>query len=256
MTFYLGTDRPLWLETLDVPLFLSNVTLRKRRRLPRARVAWALDSGAYTELERHGRFRDSPAAYAERVQVYADEVGRLAWAAPQDWPAAPPALAKTGLTVAEHVERTVQSYLDLRELSPHVIPALQGWRVEDYLTCVELYRQAGVDLALAPVVAVGSIAPRQGTPEAGRIVRALAELGLRLHGLGVKTWGLLAYGHLLESADSFAWSLDARFADPLPGCTHAHCTACHRYALRWRSALLDRFEHADRARQRQLELAF
>lgn len=37
----------------------------------------------------------------------------------------------------------------------------------------------------------------------------------------------------LTSADSLAWSLRARFAHPLPGCTHQRCSSCPRFALRW-----------------------
>ena len=37
----------------------------------------------------------------------------------------------------------------------------------------------------------------------------------------------------LTSADSLAWSLRARFAPPLPGCTHQRCSSCPRFALRW-----------------------
>jgi hypothetical protein len=35
-------------------------------------------------------------------------------------------------------------------------------------------------------------------------------MGIRLHGFGVKADGLAAYGPLLASADSYAWSYAAR----------------------------------------------
>jgi hypothetical protein len=84
---------------------------------------------------------------------------------------------------------------------------------------------------------------RQGTVEAGRILTALHEAGLRrLHGFGVKTLGLAAFGQLLISADSMAWSVDARRrGSPLAGCTrHRNCANCLRYALAWRADLLRR----------------
>jgi integrase len=57
----------------------------QRRRLPRARCRWALDSGGFTELSLFGRWQTTPAAYAAAVARYTDQIGKLAWASPQDW---------------------------------------------------------------------------------------------------------------------------------------------------------------------------
>jgi hypothetical protein len=62
---------------------------------------------------------------------------------------------------------------------------------------------------------------------------------LKLHGFGVKTSGLAAYGHLRASADSMAWSLDAGRSEPLPGHTHQSCANCLDFAAEWRARLLD-----------------
>jgi hypothetical protein len=48
--FWLGTHMPNWLDETATPLFVSHRRLAKRRRLPRARGPWALDSGGFTEL--------------------------------------------------------------------------------------------------------------------------------------------------------------------------------------------------------------
>jgi hypothetical protein len=55
---------------------------------------------------------------------------------------------------------------------------------------------------------------------AGRILAALHNVGVtRLHGLGFKTLGLIRFGDLLTSADSLAWSDDARkLRHPTPDC--------------------------------------
>lgn len=68
-----------------VPLFVSRNTLAKVVNLPRAVGTWALDSGGFTELQRHGRWTISAATYAAEVRRYRDAVGGLAWAAPMDW---------------------------------------------------------------------------------------------------------------------------------------------------------------------------
>jgi hypothetical protein len=198
-----------------------------------------LDSGGFTELATHGTWDHgpTPAQYAARVRRYSTEIGELAWAAPQDWMCEPWITAKTGLTVAAHQARTVANYLRLRDLAPELpfVPVLQGWRLGDYLHCVDLYRAASVDLAAAPVVGLGSVCRRQSTREAAQIVAALRDAGVdRLHGFGFKVQGLIRCGHLLASADSMAWSYAARRRPPLPGCTtHINCANCARYAYAW-----------------------
>jgi len=64
---------------------------------------------------------------------------------------------------------------------------------------------------------VAAVCRRQATGEIEVIFDALASLGLRLHGFGVKTGGLARYADCLASADSLAWSFEARRTAPLAG---------------------------------------
>jgi hypothetical protein len=242
--FYLGMHKPGWLERTDVPLFVSHRRLRERVQLPRAAGYWALDSGGFTELSMFGAWRTTPGEYAEAASLYRDNVGNLEFAAPQDWMCEPFIVEKTGKSVAEHQGLTIESVLALRSLAPEVpwCPVLQGWTIDDYLGHVEQYRVAGIDLAREAVVGVGSVCRRQGTAEAEALFRDLEALGIRCHAFGFKTLGLRRCARSLESADSMAWSLDARRSDPLPGCPHKSCANCLRYALRWRERLLRTLE--------------
>jgi hypothetical protein len=238
--FYLGSHQPSWLERVSFPLFISRRRLAPRKRLPRARGPWALDSGGFTEIHLHGRFTVSPARYAAEVRRFRDEVGRLAWAAPQDWMCEPASLARTGLTVQDHQRRTISNFLELKAIAPDVpwLPVLQGWAPYQYFSCVELYLKAGIDLSELPLVGVGSVCRRQSGMTAAGIFRGLATLyRLRLHGFGVKTSGLRASGDVLVSADSMAWSAAARWTRPLPGHQHASCSSCLDFAILWRQAL-------------------
>ncbi|MBG0568085.1 hypothetical protein I4J89_42310 [Actinoplanes sp. NEAU-A11] len=229
---------------LGVPLFVSDRRLRRYRQLPRAAAPWALDSGGFTELSQYGTWDTgpTPAVYATRVRRYRDEIGHLAWAAPQDWMCEPPVLAKTGLSVAEHQTRTVDNYQQLRDLAPGLpwVPVVQGWIPGDYLACADRYHRAGIDLTGLPLVGVGSVCRRQSTALVGEILTVLHRAGItRLHGFGFKTLGLARHGHLLASADSMAWSAQARRQPALPGCTgHRNCANCLRYALAWRTRVL------------------
>jgi hypothetical protein len=222
---------------------VSHRRVAARCRLPHAANGWALDSGGFTELRLHGRWRTTAAEYVAAVRRYHDEIGRLEWAAPQDWMCEPFMLARTGLSVRQHQQRTVANLLELRALAPDLpfVPVLQGWTLADYVHgCVELYDRAGVDLAAEPLVGVGSVCRRQATGEIEAIVHSLASLGLRLHGFGVKAGGLVRYADCLASADSLAWSFEARRAAPLVGCQHGNCANCRRYAAAWRERTLAR----------------
>lgn len=253
MRFWMGTHMPHWLELVDFPLFVSHRRLGRRRTLPRACAPWALDSGGFTELSMYGRWVTTPEAYVAAARRYRDEIGRLEWASPMDWMSEPWIVAKTGLSVAEHQRRTVDSFLRLCDLAPDLpfVPVIQGWQLGDYLRSVDLYAAAGVDLTTLPVVGLGSVCRRQGTGEIGLIVSTLADLGLRLHGFGVKTEGLAEYADGLASADSMAWSFRGRH---VPGCTPTHKTEanCLRFARTWRDRLLDMV--ASRPRQPALPL--
>jgi hypothetical protein len=166
-------------------------------------------------------------------------------------------LPGTGLSVEEHQRRTVDNFLELTELWPAVsdspspfIPVLQGWTMGQYARCREMYEAAGVDLAAQRVVGLGSVCRRQSSIRIGLIVSMFAD-ELALHGFGVKTDGLDSYGQQLVSADSLAWSFDARKSAPLPGHGHKSCSNCPEFAADWRRDLIDRLTNA-RATRRSL----
>lgn len=256
--FYLGTHQPHWLELLDVQLFVSHRRLAGRRRLPRARTWWALDSGGFTELSMYGEWRTTPGEYVAAVRRYDEEIGHLSWVAPQDWMCEPFILAKTGLSVAEHQARTIDNYRRLRDLwwdtepgggdtfREYVdlcpfMPVLQGWTGDDYRRHADAYYAADVRLEDCPVVGLGSVCRRQNTAAIGALVREFTPW-LALHGFGCKTSGLAAYGQHLISADSLAWSYAGR-REPA-GCTPSHRNEanCPRYALAWRDRVLTRLD--------------
>ena len=91
-------------------------------RVHRTVDAWPVDHPAATEN-------------AAAVDRYARQAGQLDFAAPQDWMCEPHILARTGLSIREHQERTIASYLELRSLAPDLpfIPVVQGWHLADYL---------------------------------------------------------------------------------------------------------------------------
>lgn len=244
--FYLGTHHPDWLRRLKVPLFVARQAMAALRRPTPAYTAWALDSGGFNELRIHGRWRVDAKRYAAQMRLWATMCGRLEWAAVQDWMCEDVILAETGLDVAEHQRRTIQSYLDLTALEPGLpwVPVLQGYQPAEYLDHLRQYAAAGVLLSRLPLVGVGSVCRRQhaDVTEAERIIRSLHDEGLRLHAFGFKVTGLARCARYLASADSMAWSRTARLEKIcLPGHSrrHATCANCPDWALRWRGKVLD-----------------
>ncbi|MFE5037100.1 hypothetical protein [Streptomyces sp. NPDC056683] len=268
----LGTCEDHWLWSDDprfdgITFFVSrNRFARRKRKMPRALHPFAMDSGGYTELQRHGRWRSTPQEYVDEIRRYIAELGddMVLWVAPQDWMTEPwtifggwhdgllfagtrearglgPDDPEQDLTTAVrlHIRYTVDNFLELRRIAPdlRIIPVLQGQTLDDYKHCAALYAAAGVDLTAEPVVGLGSVCRREATTEIAAIVAYFADRGLNLHGFGVKSSGLNLYGNELTSADSQAWSFGERRRKDkdggrdgdrrLPGCTHKAKTCAH-----------------------------
>lgn len=283
--FYLGTHQPHWLrlpQFRDVPLFPTRNRLNTYKTLPRAVGRYAVDSNGFTELQRNGQWIVSPVEFVAQIRRIVAGVGTPDFVSPMDWMCEPWVITgqnwhlpsrdpkyfhgtreARGLgpvarpgdeeqpfddAVRFHQERTVENLLELRRLAPEIpwMPVLQGWELRHYLECADMYAAAGIDLAAEPIVGLGSVCRRQATPEIDQIVATFHGRGLRLHGFGVKTQGLGDYGPELASADSMAWSYDARRSPPLPGhdARHKNCANCPDWALQWRQRVLGRLANA------------
>lgn len=248
-TFYLGAHHPDWLARAGVPLFVSRRSLAGRKTFPRAIAPWALDSGGFTELDKHGGWMLQARAYAAEVRRFRDEIGLMQWAAPMDWMVEAEKLARTGSTIAEHQARTVANYVELRSIAPDLpwIPVLQGWTLGDYIDHQEAYARAGVELSSLPLVGVGSVCRRERTHSIANLFAWLSSDGLRLHGFGVKKQGLRLASEHMVSADSMAWSFNAykNFHERIPGHTHeGSCSNCIEWALGWREEALAKLGRA------------
>jgi hypothetical protein len=221
---------------------VSTITLAGRRTFPRASADWWQDSGGFTQVSSNGRYEQTPREYADLTRRHAQEIGRMAWASPQDWMCEPAVIETTGLTVQEHQRRTTENLLELRSIAPDLpwVPVLQGWAPNDYVRHADEYGRAGVSLSKEPLVGIGSVCRRQHTDTAEGVIRQLTRRGIRLHGFGFKVEGLKRVGGVLASADSMAWSFDARrLSGPVCGKVgHKKCNNCLPYALSWRERVV------------------
>jgi len=172
---------------------------------------------------------------------YSRQLGQLDFAAPQDWMCEPAILAP------HRPDRAGASGADCGQLPgvagagpPHLpfIPVVQGWHLADYLACVDLYRAAGggPDPGAADRARVG-VPAASPTGQIAVIVAALACLGLRLHGFGIKTTGPAPVRAPARLGRLDGLELRGPAAPPaLPGCTgHRNCANCLTYAASWRT---------------------
>jgi hypothetical protein len=225
--YFLGVSTPSWAGEgsplpPDIPVCLTRRRLARAAELPRANRPVLLDSSGFGALDRAapgGTYTDwdiGPRQWARDVRAICESMGSVVAAATMDMMCEPFIVAKTGLTVAEHVRRTVHSSLELTWADPDLpwMHIIQGGTTDDYLRCIDMFDRAGIDLAAAPLVGVGSVCRRQRTADTVALFAALARrlegTGVRLHGFGVKTLGLARVAPALWSADSHAWSLHAR----------------------------------------------
>ncbi len=210
MLFYLGTHMVNHAKYFE-RCFIS-INVLRRRRSDFEVQHWILDSGAFTELLRHGEYQHSVEEYATEINRWA-ACGNLEMAVTQDYMCEPFMLEKTHMTIKQHQELTIVRYDRLCALSSvPIMPVLQGYSPLDYLQHLDMY---GARLSLGLRVGVGSICKRNGNPIA--IIEVLKAIklnrpDLRLHGFGVKTISLrdTLICSLLYSADSMAWSYAAR----------------------------------------------
>lgn len=172
-----------------------------------------MDSGAFSELSTHGRYRHDVAEYAAQIRRWKSN-GNLLAAVAQDYMCEPFIVTKTGLSVERHQQLTIERYDALlrHDTGVYILPVLQGYQPEDYVRHIRMY---GERLEFGQWVGVGSICKRNGDVRAIQAV-LLAIKGvrpdLRLHGFGLKTTALAdpLIRSLLDTADSMAWSFHAR----------------------------------------------
>lgn len=211
--FYVGLHQPSDAGRFDRACVSIN-RLRGRRK-PLGCSDVLVDSGAFTELALHGRYRVGVEEYASELRrLHEAGIVRISAAVAQDFMCEPFMLAKTGLTVEEHQQLTIERYDALLAcgLPFPTMPVLQGYAPGDYVRHLEAY---GDRLAPGMWIGVGSVCKRNGSPE--KVVEVLdaihrARPDFRLHGFGVKLTSLEHPGvrELLFSADSMAWSFSAR----------------------------------------------
>jgi hypothetical protein len=209
MKFYLGTHMVNHAQEFKHTFISAN---RLWTRKSHFKVNnWIMDSGAFTEVSKFGKFRHSVEEYAGLINRFKG-CGNFECAVTQDMMCEPFILDKTGLSVKDHQRLTTERYSQLRWLAfVYVMPVLQGYEKQDYLNHLDMY---GNLITTGGRVGVGSVCKRnRNTGEIEGILKAIKDKrpDLKLHGFGLKITALRndMIRSLLYSADSMAWAFHA-----------------------------------------------
>ena len=213
VVFYTGMFKPHLAQHVRRAMLSYNCLEKRKGDFAPPALDWMLDSGAFTRIV-SGRGHVLVAEYAAAIRRW-EQVGRLRAAVSQDYMCDDFVLGTTGLSVREHQDLTTGRYLELLDAlgeQPYVMPVIQGYAPDEYAYhCWTL----APHLPEGALVGVGSICKRNSRPEAvAQVLNAVLSVrpDLRLHAFGLKTTALqrLDIAERLHSADSMAWSYDAR----------------------------------------------
>jgi hypothetical protein len=138
----------------------------------------------------------------------------------RDWPCEPAVRDELGLTVEELQQKTLDDHIrmleaaDGRDIDARPVAVLQGWTPDDYLDCLDLFRDHGL---VTDAIGLGSVCRRGGLDDiqdiAHRVRRNLPPR-VDLHGFGLKQSMLEQPDALdvFDSVDSAAWENTLRQA--------------------------------------------
>lgn len=246
MKFYLGVHKPCHTKVIHPVPFMMSVRRIQTRKKHIWGDDWLLDSGGFSELQINGCYTISEEEYVEVIMRHRP---KLAFC--QDWMCEDIMLEKTGLTILDHQQRTLDSYLSLSEYTPRIAPVLQGMELEEYLHHASMHESWGVDMS--QVFGLGSVCRRSTTIAPVDIVVGIKEHYpmMKIHAFGVKTD---AFKHMrlldnLYSADSMAWCMwgwrNPQSCDDCPY-ERRQCRNCIQCGLMWHANVIRTIENTRR----------
>lgn len=210
-------------------------TQRKKfiRRNPPPHSSFFLDSGGFTALHRFGGYPFTREEYLDLIWHYAPDL-----VATMDYPCEPdinrgglqPLCGREGLrrvelcgleSNAERIRATVENaaWLLGRDVPADttVIPVVQGYTLDEYMACLDLYEERGI-LEAVEYLGIGSMCRRELVGRIAPLVVRIVDRvwttrpAMKFHLFGLKLTALrnAAIFSRTHSVDSAAWSLDPR----------------------------------------------
>ena len=160
-----------------------------------------LDSGAFSVMNKLGKYPYTPKQYiAFAKKLKADYVAIM------DYPCEPN--SKIKLTTKEKIQLTVDNAIKLMDLADlNWVMVLQGWKIDDYLYCLDLAKEHGL---LTDLTAIGSVCVRKNMSEVRKIITTIRKelpkkIKIHCFGLNIKFIKNMEIFHNIYSFDSHAW---------------------------------------------------
>ncbi len=221
---------------------------------------WVMDSGAFSEISINGKYTYTPEEYLRYVELHQPTLFFN-----MDYMCEPFVLEKTGLTVREHQQRTIDNQirimdlLDKYDIRGEFAGVVQGWTVDDYLYCIDQLKAHGL---VTPTMGVGSVCRRNSKNDIIKVLEAVKiELPkIELHAFGCKTDILKdpSVYNYIDRCDSMAWSYDGRRVEqkPCKDCPRhcLNCANCPTYMMKWYDRLLQ--VHDETRKQKTLSFQY
>jgi len=212
-----------------------------------------IDSGGFSLMLETGE-HDPVSEYMAFVEEHDAN-----YAALQDYPCEPSILEKYDRSVKDHQYMTVEAaaenlaYIQDNNIDVEPVAVLQGWEVDDYLECIDLFRDAGV---MTDYIGVGSVCRRNAEEDIRDVLTTIrSELpDKEIHAFGVKK-SVLRYPDVwaaLSSVDSSAWYFGMYQGKPVP--ERAWHTCCKLY-LDYKRDLYESFNLSDQPKDGQQTLS-
>lgn len=183
----------------------DNREWRKGKKFKNSFGSTFLDCGGFTLLNQYVDYPFSTINLANLIAYLCPD-----FYVPKDYPCEPEISRSLGLTSnQERIEATVKNAIELAEwegqLKGAMVPVIQGYNLDEYLHCLNLYDKAGL---IRDYMAVGSMCRRISDKELGCLIPGIyyeaQRLGCsKLHFFGLKLSPSLGiYDEMIYSRDS------------------------------------------------------
>jgi len=203
-------------ERLNYPYVLVNF-MTKTNTPPKCAKVLFVDSGGFGTIYAHGRYKKTDLQYLAYVKKHKPRYFAL-----RDYCCEPEVLRKWNRTVRQHIHMTLDHHLRLLDLVEKIsvesqpVPVLQGWELDDYLYCLDLFREHGLINGRFDLLGLGTICRKVNLKSCKSILLRLREeipSKIKLHGFGVKLSFLkdLAVWNALYSVDTVAYDFISRW---------------------------------------------
>lgn len=211
--FYPGIGATYFIEHLERFIWNFTETLVNRKSpLPIDVQIWMLDSGGFRQVIKYGKYRHTHEKYLSQIEMLKPK-----YFFNMDYMCESFALEKTGLSIKEHIEKTIDNHITILDklndynIKSQFLGVIQGFEVDDYIYCIDRMKEQDI---IQNYMGVGSVCRRNAEREIYEVLNAIHNEipDTKLHAFGVKgTIFDAPYGsrvvELLHSCDSMAWSM-------------------------------------------------